>query len=54
MGQDTCARSVLGNLTHCYNGVAIKSVVRIKHCLTHLESDQHSIVVVGGSFLLSP
>ena len=54
MGQDICARNVLSILTCCHNGVAMKNVVRIKHCFMHLETDQHSIVVVGGSFLLSP
>ena len=54
MEPDICARSVLDVLTHCHNSVAMKNVVRPKQCLAHLVSDKHSIVMVGGSFVLSP
>ncbi len=54
MGLDICAKSVLDALTLCCNGVAMKNIVRLKQCLAYLDSDLHLIVVVGGSFVLSP
>ncbi len=54
MGLGTCARSALDALTLYHNGVTMKNVVRLKQCLVHLVSDLHLIVVVGGSFVLSP
>ena len=54
MGKDTGVESIYYISTHFLNDAAMKNVARIKQCSEYLETEQHFIVVVGGSIQLSP